>query len=144
MTDLPFRGRLPDDRLYDPASDMWVLAAADGTVTVGASAYGLWRAGRIIGFTAKPRGAVVERGRSLGTVESAKTVIAVHAPVSFVLETGNEALEDMAIIVNEDPYAAGWMARGRPLHWPQELALLLDGRAYRAHILASDPTAEFA
>jgi glycine cleavage system H protein len=144
MTDLPFRGRLPDDRLYDPTSDMWVLTAADGTVTVGASAYGLWLAGRIIGFTAKPRGAVVARGRSLGTVECAKTVIAVHAPIGFVLEQANEALEERATVINDDPYVAGWMARGQPLLWQEEAALLLDGPAYRAHIRAGDPTAEFA
>ena len=144
MTELPFRGHLPDDRLYDPSSDMWVLAATDGTITVGASAYGLWLAGRIIGFTAKPRGATVARGRSLGTVECAKTVIAVHAPVGFILDQGNETLEETATVINDDPYVAGWMARGRPLQWHEEAALLLDGAAYRAQILARDPTADFA
>lgn len=143
MNPAPFIGHVPADRLYDATSDMWVLANDDGTVTVGATSYGLWLAGDVIGFTAKPCGARVERGRSLGTVESAKTVIAIHSPLSFVLDLANEALEERPSQVNGDPYGAGWMARGRPLAWDTERSLLLDVIGYRAHVLAHDPEARF-
>ena len=138
-----FVGGAPGDRLYDITSDMWVLVHDDGTVSIGATSYGVWLAGEIIGFTAKPRGAVVERGRSLGTVECAKTVIAVHSPLSFTLDAANEALEDRAAAINSDPYGSAWMARGRPQDWQRERALLVDAIAYRAHVLAHDPEARF-
>jgi glycine cleavage system H protein len=136
----PFRGAIPDDRLYDPATDMWVMTTGD-EVVIGATGYGIHLAGEIIGFTAKPKGAQTARGRSLGTVECAKTVIALRSPVSLLLTAANEALEERAAPVNLDPYGVGWMVRGRPLDWAGELGFLVDGAAYRAHLRALDPEA---
>ncbi len=136
-----FRGAIPDDLLYDTAHDMWVRRAGD-EVVIGATSFGIHLAGEIIGFTAKPRGAVVERGRGLGTIECAKTVLALHAPVGFALTEGNEALEERPALLNRDPYAA-WMARGRPLDWAGDQARLVDAAAYRAHVRRVEPQAEF-
>src|SRR5512135_3826853 len=108
-----YRGHIPDDLLYDPVHDMWVRG--DGNeVVIGATSYGIFLAGKIIGFTAKPRGAEVAVGRSLGTIECAKTVLAVHSPIAIVLTQANEELEERAAPVNSDPDGAGWMVRGRP------------------------------
>jgi glycine cleavage system H protein len=137
-----FHGAIPDDLLYDPEYDMWVRSTGDD-VLIGASSFGLFLAGGIIGFTAKPKGAEVALGRGLGTVECAKTVLAVHAPISFVLLEANEAAEERPAILNRDPYQAGWMVRGRPLAWEAERGRLVDAAAYRAHIQRIEPTAEF-
>lgn len=139
-----FSGAIPDDRLYCPEHDMWVQAQADGTALVGASSYGIHLAGEILAFTAKPNGAEVARGRGLGTVECRKTVLAVHAPVSFRLLAGNEAAEERPALINRDPYGTGWMARVQPTDWEAERASLLDGAAYRAQILRQEPEATFA
>lgn len=136
-----FRGAIPADRRYDTRHDMWVRRDGDAVV-IGATAFGIHLAGKVIAFTAKPRGAEVARGRGLGTIESAKTVIAVHAPLSFVLEEGNEAAEERPQVINDDPYGAGWMARGRALAWETESAGLVDATAYAAHVRAMDPGAE--
>ncbi|MDZ4252701.1 MAG: glycine cleavage system protein H [Sulfuritalea sp.] len=138
----PFRGAVPDGLLYHPQYDMWVRREG-AEVLIGASAFGIFLAGEIIGFTAKPKGAEVALGRSLGTVECAKTVLAVHAPLSLVLLEGNEAAEERPAVINRDPYHAGWMARGRPTAWEAEHGRLLDAAAYRAHIRRSEPEAEF-
>lgn len=136
-----FRGAIPDGLLYDREHDMWARAAGD-QVVVGATSFGIHMAGAIIAFTAKPKGAEVERGRSLGTVECAKTVLAVHAPLGFMLTEGNEALEAHPECLNLDPYA-NWMARGRPLDWLTDSARLVDAAAYRDHILRIEPEAIF-
>jgi glycine cleavage system H protein len=136
-----FHGTIPDGLFYDTAYDMWVRREGD-QVVVGASSFGIHMAGAIIAFTAKPKGAEVGRGRSLGTVECAKTVLAVHAPVGFVLTEGNEALEEQPSRLNRDPYSA-WMARGTPTDWTTDSALLVDAEAYRAHILRIEPEAVF-
>lgn len=141
MSPPPFRGPVPEGLLYDATHDMWVRPEGD-EVVIGATAFGVHLAGRILAFTAKPRGAGVEAGRGLGTVECAKTVIAVHAPVSFALTEPNEALEENAAPLNTDPYGAGWMARGRPAAWAAERRRLVDAAAYRAHVYAVDPHAE--
>lgn len=139
-----FRGSIPDDRLYCPQTDMWVVCEPGGEIRIGATAFGLFLAGRLIAFTAKPNGAEVLRGRGMGTVECHKTVLAVHAPASFVLVEGNEAAEERPQLINTDPYGAGWMARGRPLAWDREAALLIDAAGYRRHVLEIEPEARFA
>ena len=136
MSRAPFRGAVPDGRLYDPDHDMWVRREGE-EVVIGASAFGIFLAGEIIAFTAKPKGAEV------GTVECAKTVLAVHAPLSFALTAANEAAEERPAVLNRDPYVAGWMVRGRPTAWDTERARLVDAVSYRAHIRRIEPDAEF-
>ena len=143
MAHTPFSGSIPDDRLYCPRYDMWVQASDNGEVLIGATSFGIFLAGEIIAFTAKPKGAEVELGRGMGTVECRKTVLAVHAPISFVLLEGNEAAEERPSLVNKAPYGAGWMARTRPTHWAEDSATLVDANAYRAHILKIEPEASF-
>lgn len=142
MSRTPFRGAVPDGLLYDAAHDMWVRRAGEDVV-IGATSFGIFLAGGIIGFTAKPKGAEVARERGLGTVECAKTVLAVHAPLSFVLLEGNEAAEENPAILNRDPYDNGWMVRGRPLAWEAEHRQLVDAAAYRNHVIRMEPAAEF-
>ncbi len=144
MAHQPFSGCIPDDRLYCPRYDMWVEECADGEVLIGATSFGIFLAGEIIAFTSKPKGAEVDFGRGMGTVECRKTVLAVHAPISFVLLEGNEAAEERPKLVNIAPYGEGWMARARPTRWAEEKPLLVDAAAYRRHILAIEPEASFA
>ena len=139
----PFRGTVPDGLLYDMDHDMWVRREGE-EVVIGASAFGIFLAGEIIAFTAKPKGAEVVRGRGLGTVECAKTVLAVHAPLSFVLTEANEAAEEAPAVLNRDSYVGGWMVRGRPTAWEAERARLVDAANYRAHIRRIEPEAEIA
>jgi len=140
MAHEPFRGTIPDDRLYCTRYDMWVCEE-DGLVTIGATDFGIFLAGEIIAFTAKPKGAEVALGRGLGTVECAKTVLAVHAPLSVTLVDTNETAEDRPQLVNNDPYGAGWMVRGRPADWLGERGGLVDAAAYRRHVLSVEPEA---
>ena len=137
-----FRGAVPDGLLYDTASDTW-LRREGGDVVIGATAFGVFLAGEVIAFTGKPKGAEVERTRGLGTVECAKTVLAVHAPISFVLMVAIEAAEERPAVINRDPYIAGWMVRGRPTAWNAECEQLTDAAGYRAHVLRIEPEAEF-
>lgn len=134
-----FRGRIPDHLLYDPTHDMWVRR--EGLeVVIGATAFGIHLAGEVIAFTAKPRGAEILAGKGLGTVECAKTVLAVHAPIGIRELLGNEALEDRPDGINRDPYQA-WMARGVPIDWDSDSRLLVDAAAYRIHVRSIEPEA---
>jgi glycine cleavage system H protein len=136
-----FRGAVPDGLLYDTRHDMWVRVDGDDIV-IGATSLGIFHAGEIIAFTAKPRGAEVDNGRGLGTVECAKTVLAVHAPLSFVLIQANEDAEENPALINREPYSRGWMVRGRARDWEREHTALVDAAAYRRHVLAMEPGAE--
>ena len=138
----PFRGHVPDGRLYDPRYDMWVCPPGpDGTVRVGATAFGLHLAGEVIMFTGKPRGASVDSGRGLGTVETGKTILAVHSPVGLTGLRCNAAAEDTPALINRAPYGEGWLAVGHPADWPRDREHLVDAHAYVAHVLSVDPGA---
>ena len=145
MAHLAFRGHIPGDLLYDTEYDMWVrwCNAGGDEVLIGATSFGLFLAGEIIAFTAKPQGSDCQIGRGIGTVESAKTVLAVHAPVSIVLLQANEEIETTPAILGRDPYVDGWLVRGRATAWAHEREHLVDASAYRAHVLRVEPGAEF-
>jgi glycine cleavage system H protein len=143
MAHTPFSGTIPDDRLYCPGYDMWVRELGSDEVLIGATSFGIFLAGEIIAFTAKPNGAEVEIGRGMGTVECRKTVLAVHAPISFILLEGNESAEERPKCINTAPYSDGWMARARPTNWAAERATLIDATTYRQHVLSVEPEAHF-
>lgn len=142
MSEPPFCGRVPHDRLYDASLDMWVKLEG-GLIRIGTTAFGAHLAGKIVAFTAKPRGARVEVGRGLGTVECAKTVLAVRAPVSFELIEANEMAEEQGERVGLDPYGTGWMVLGRPTDWAANSGRLVSAAAYREHVLQLEPGARF-
>lgn len=143
MAHTPFHGPIPDDRLYCPQYNMWVQTQDNGEVLIGATSFGIFLAGEIIAFTSKPKGAEVVLGRGMGTVECRKTVLAVHAPISFLLLEGNELAEACPRVVNADPYGTGWMARATATAWDAETPMLVNAAAYRQHILKLEPDASF-
>jgi glycine cleavage system H protein len=68
-------------------------------------------------------------------------VLAVHAPVSFVLLLANEVIVEDTHWLNREPYARGWMVRARTRNWATDRLQLVDAVAYRQHILKLDPRA---
>jgi glycine cleavage system H protein len=142
MTRPFFQGSIPDDRRYCRETDTWVIHKT-GEVRIGATGFGVHRAGEVIAFTARPEGAEIRRGGGMATVECHKTALAVHAPVSFRLSAGNAMAEKKPSLIHSSPYADGWMVRGQPLDWEKESALLCNADAYRRHVLSIDPEARF-
>ncbi len=142
MAHQAFHGSVPDDRRYCTCYDMWVRQVGD-EVLIGATSFGVFLAGEIIAFTAKPKGAEIAIERGMGTVECRKTVLAVHAPISFTLLEGNEAAEERPALINRTPYAGGWMARGLATAWETDTARLVDAAQYRRHVLSIEPEASF-
>lgn len=144
MSQPSFRGKIPDDRLYDPEHHVWVLPDDDGnTVMIGLTAYGIHLVGGIKGFTSKPQGAKVELGHDMATIESAKANLTVPAPIGFTLIEGNEAAKEKPELLNCDPYGEGWLVRVQPLSFGNEMGRLIDPKHYRRHIRRADPEAEF-
>lgn len=129
--DLAELERLPADRLYAAEQDMWVRLEDDGTATLGTT-HLMAMHGQFMLFTPRPVDTEVEFDRSLGVMETAKTAVAIHAPLSCRIICANGAVErDVGLIVR-DPYGEGWLFRVRPTQLEGERARLMDAAAYRA------------
>lgn len=119
----------PDDLYYNVEDNVWARREADGTITVGMTAYGCTLSGEIVAWTAKKAGRHVEQNKSTGTVESGKWVGPVKAPVSGEIIAVNEDAAAMPGSINADPYGAGWLVRLKPSDWGKESVALLSGKA---------------
>ncbi|HJY75612.1 MAG TPA: glycine cleavage system protein H [Burkholderiales bacterium] len=136
-----FRGRIPKALLYHPEHNVWLRREGDELV-IGATSYGAYFAGEILAFTPKRVGAEIELGRSLGVVEVAKTLVAIHAPVSIRLTATNQDAVAQPSLINSDCYGTGWLVRGAPLRWNVESEVLVEREAYAALLRKAEPDAE--
>ena len=139
MTELDPRCAIPPALLYAPLHDLWIRREADGSVTLGATHFAV-RHGEFLLFTPRPVGHVFARDASIGVMETGKSVIAIHAPLSGRLLAVNAAAVADARLVNRDPYGAGWLVRLAPAALAIEAATLLDAGRFRAWIERLPPS----
>ncbi len=115
--------------LYAPEQDMWVRLEDGGMATIGAT-HLVAHHGQFMLFTPRPVGMRIALDRSLGVMETAKTAVAVHAPLSCEIVEVNPAVLADVTLIEREPYAAGWMFRVRPTQLAEERSGLLDADAY--------------
>jgi len=122
--------KIPED-LYYLAGDklVWARFEADGSVTAGVPDPGQAVAGKVMAVTAKKVGKTIERGKSMGTLESGKWVGPIPAPVSGEIIATNEAVTANPSLVNSDPYGQGWIVRLQPSDLDGEKGDLVTGQA---------------
>jgi glycine cleavage system H protein len=85
-------------------------------------------AGRLVAYTPKKPGRVIERRKSVATIESGKWVGPVPTPLTGEIVEINEALKTNPALANDDPYGQGWIAKIKPTN-PDEVNMLLKGQA---------------
>ncbi len=123
--------QLADDVLYAPEQDMWVRFGADGRARIGAT-HLVSSHGQFMLFTPRPAGSMIERDRSLGVMETGKTAVAIHAPLSCrIIESNASAVDNIHLII-ADAYGSGWLFLVEPTALEAERAGLMDVTAYRA------------
>ncbi|MCB9728196.1 MAG: glycine cleavage system protein GcvH [Deltaproteobacteria bacterium] len=102
------------DRFYSKEHE-WALPDPDedGVVIVGVSDYAAEQLGDIVMVELPAVGDTFDQDEPFGTVESPKSVSEVFSPVSGEVIAVNDALEDAPELVNDSPYAEGWMVKIR-------------------------------
>jgi glycine cleavage system H protein len=75
----------------------------------------------------------VEKGKSLGSVESVKAVSDIYAPVSGEVTEINTVLAEAPEKLNEDPHGAAWLVKMR-LSAPDEIKELLTAADYQSYV----------
>ena len=117
--------RIPAELLYDLEYNVWVRIEGQ-TATVGATEPGQAYAGEVIFIKAKPVGTRVERGAILATIESAKFMGPMRAPLSGTVAEVNAEVISNPSLMNSDSYA-NWVVKLSADKLGDEQKLLLAG-----------------
>lgn len=124
---------IPDDLSYNVDNNVWARREADGTVTVGLTAYACSLAGEIVAYTPKKAGKEIAKDKSCATVESGKWVGPVKTPVTGSVVSVNEGVSNKPGLINKDPYGEGWVVKIKPTDWDGESkSLKVGGDAAKA------------
>ena len=121
----------PNNLLYTEEHE-WVQVEQD-EVLIGITDYAQHELGDVVFVELPEKGSKVEQGGTFGTIEAVKTVSDLYAPVSGEIIEINGDLEDQPEMVNQSPYADGWMIRIK-MSDSGELDQLLDAATYRDHV----------
>ncbi len=112
--------------------DEWVRVDGDETVT-GITDYAQDQLSDIVYVELPEVGDHYEQGEPYGVVESVKAASDLNMPIAGEITAANTDLEDTPEIVNQAPYAAGWLIRIKPDRIG-DVDALMDAEAYRARI----------
>jgi len=96
------------DRLYDLQANLWVAPQGSRRARVGYDPLGAETTGDVVAISFPAPGERVARGGVLATVEAAKFVGPVRAPVGGVVAAVNERLHAQPGLINSDPLDA-WL-----------------------------------
>ncbi len=122
----------PDDVRYTKEHE-WVRLEGDGRARVGITDHAQDALGDVVYVDLPEIGSSVKANESFGEVESTKSVSDVYSPVTGKIVERNQALSDRPELVNEQPYAQGWLIAVELEH-PSEVEGLMDAASYRSFI----------
>ena len=120
----------PNDRKYTKEHE-WIKVEGK-TATVGITNYAQEALGDIVFVELPKTGAELEKGKTLGTVESVKSVSEIYAPISGKVGAVNEELATAPEKINADAHSA-WMVRVE-IKNPAEANSLLSASDYEKYI----------
>jgi glycine cleavage system H protein len=112
------------DELYYSEDYIW-LRVENGKVRIGIIDYAQKQLREIVYVELLSAGDTIRQNAYLGTVESAKSVTDLVAPVSGTIEQVNEELVEKPELINDDPYGKGWLVIVSPTNLDEELKQLM-------------------
>lgn len=104
-----------------------------GSAVIGITDHAQEELGDIVYVDLPKPGAALERGKTLGSVESVKAVSDVYAPVSGEVIEVNDALASSPEKLNQDPHGEAWLVKIK-LTAPDEIKQLLSAADYQKYI----------
>ena len=106
------------------------MRVVDGAARVGITDYMQQSLTDINYFDAPKTDTSVDQFGELGTLESAKAVFEIIAPVSGTVLAVNAEVVANPGLINEDPYGKGWLVELKLTNWLEDRQLLLEPDAY--------------
>ena len=109
----------------------WLNVEGD-TGTVGITDHAQKELGDIVYVDLPKAGTTVEKGKTLGSVESVKAVSDIFSPVSGEVVAVNDLLATSPEKLNQDPHGAAWLVKIK-LSAPGETADLMSAADYQKY-----------
>ena len=120
--------QFPNDYKYSK-EHTWILVEGD-TGTVGITEFAQSELGEIVYVDLPNIGKSFKQNEVFGSVEAIKTVSDLFMPVAGEVTAVNTGLKEKPTLVNEDPFAGGWMLKIE-ISNPDEVNNLLSAEQYR-------------
>ncbi len=117
---------LPDDLYYDRDSHIWARYQ-DGKIVLGLDMLGQESMGDLAYISFEPAGREVQRGQVIGSIEAAKMVAPLVAPVSGRIVDKNDQVARTPNLIRDHPYDEGWLVVMELTDWETESAQLISG-----------------
>ncbi|MDD5497007.1 MAG: glycine cleavage system protein GcvH [Atribacterota bacterium] len=114
--------------LYYSKSDEW-LKVENSIGIMGITDYAQDQLGDIVYVEEIKKGAKLNKGELLTTVESVKAVSDVYSPVSGEIIEVNQNIINEPSLINKDPYGEGWFAKIK-INNPEEIKELMNASDY--------------
>ena len=111
--------RFPGDYLYDPENFVWIKFVNGSNrgydvskeFLIGITPVYSYIAGKIIKLKVKPIGSLIERNKSVGSIESLVHFGTIRSPIQGEIKEINYEAIDNPKLVNDYPFGNGWIAR---------------------------------
>lgn len=123
---------LPTELKY-AASHEWIRDNGDGTVTLGITDFAQEQLGDVVFVELPEVGREVSAGEEFSVVESVKAASDIYASVGGEVVEVNEQLQDSPELINESPFADGWICKLK-LADAGELNALLNAEDYAERV----------
>lgn len=103
----------PNDLRYTKTHE-WIKVEADGTWLIGITDHAQHLLGDLVYVQLPTLGHDIEAGAEICVVESVKAAADVYSPAQGKVVAINETLTKQPELINQAPYAEGWIFRLQP------------------------------
>ena len=114
----------PDSLLYDPDNFVWIDTSNSDSIKIGITPILSSISGKIKTIKLKKKDIFIEKGKSVGSIESLKYFGIVRSPVSGKINEINLSVLSKPKQVNDSPYDLGWLVKIVPSNLEKELNYL--------------------
>ena len=125
------RVNVPSELKYTKEHE-WVKVEGN-MATIGITDFAQSELGDIVFVELPAVGSAVEQMKSFGTIEAVKAVSDMFSPVTGKVTEVNQTLDSDPMIINREPYEAGWIIKVE-FSKTSEIEQLLDDSSYKSII----------
>ncbi len=123
---------MAQDNLFFSKDHEWLRVEGDMAV-VGITDYAQHELGDVVFVDLPAVGTELKKGDPGANIESVKAVSDVYAPVSGKIVEVNQNLSNAPLLINQDPFAAGWIFK-ISMTQASELQELMDAKKYDEYL----------